>query len=56
MDGRRRGAKSPIGRAYKRAMRTEMRIVVVVNKMMIVLLLVLHLKSVGSICNQMVFQ
>jgi len=53
---RRCGAKSPVRRARKRAMRTGMMIVGVRNMMMIVLLLVLYLRSVNSMFNHMVFQ
>ena len=43
-------------RAQKRAMRIGMMIVGVMNIMMVVLSLVLYLRSVGGMFNQMVFQ
>ena len=52
----RRGATSPVRRAQKRAIRTGVMIVGVMNKMMIVLLLALYLRSVGSMFNHIVFQ
>ena len=54
--GRKRGAKSPVRRTQKRAMRTGMMIVGVMNMMMIVLLLVLYLRSVGSMFDHMMFR
>ena len=54
--GRRRGATAPVRRAHERAMKTGMMMVGVRNMMMIVLLLVLYLRSVGSMFNHIVFQ